>query len=813
MIDNLLAELIAAIGAEIAASGRDTSAVTLHLDGIESVAVSAGRYQYRLILSGTMNFNADQPLTFRSRKGDASIQATVVKSDDSGVVVETQEALPADAALLLVQFDPAFILTALRDFFTEATATGAVTRQFLTRAIPPTPAVTATSLAKLTDEQALAVAEMTAVPIHLLWGPPGTGKTTTVGAAVAGWARDGKKVLVVSTSNAAVDVALRACRKRLAEQERPWILRLGTSLDPIIQRHTANGKLAARDDDRSDEIVAAQERLQEIQEQLRNRNSSNDRRRELFDEERGLEAEVEHFNEDAARLAPELTRGIRVWGCTLARMVLDKSLRESAFDFVVLDEASMASLAYALAATFFAESTVVFAGDPKQLPPIVRAASPAAQKWFGSNVYDWYDIREPDEAAAGVRMLRTQFRMTDEIGGLVSRLSYRDLLHHGRQTSGPAVEFIDLDPEWRTTHYSVSEKSYYHLASVALLHAILPTLESDDVLLLTPFRPQRSLLAAVAFDLRSARPKRRIAASTIHKAQGSESDTVVVDLTTHSAESLVAFFRDRHSEQLLNVAMSRAKNRLIVIGNRAVVELLAQTGSYWQRLLRELGRGITVTSAASTLGALPTYADIGSLPLVGASDQPALFSARERRAERNAGSRRLRELPASVRLMVRSNVTSVGDGNYIVRKSTDSPTVFLAGGRICLPLGDRWCSLPSPNACRVVWRIGFSHLADEEIDPARLRRFFCPMCPNGDLLIRRLATGYHLECTNASLFTCHHRPRLGEADAKLKVRSLGRTCPSGHPMTVRRGGSDFFLGCENYPHCEHTEPMSVMIGL
>jgi hypothetical protein len=73
--------------------------------------------------------------------------------------------------------------------------------------------------------------------------------------------------------------------------------------------------------------------------------------------------------------------------------------------------------------------------------------------------------------------------------------------------------------EWETVYYSVSEKSYYHLAAVPVLHALVEHIPEDELLLLSPFRPQRSLLSALAFDLRE-RGVRKVTASTIHRAQG-----------------------------------------------------------------------------------------------------------------------------------------------------------------------------------------------------------------------------------------------------------------------------------------------------
>src|SRR5262249_21661339 len=153
---------------------------------------------------------------------------------------------------------------------------------------------------------------------------------------------------------------------------------------------------------------------------------------------------------------PQLTAGVLVTGCTLARMVLDSGLRADPFDVVILDEASMASLLYALAASFLASAHVVYAGDPRQLPPIVQAEGRNAARWFGQNVYDWLGVEIEDDVKADcLSLLQTQYRMTDQIGGVVSRLSYGGLLRHGRGASGPRIEFIDVGEDWRTTYYSV----------------------------------------------------------------------------------------------------------------------------------------------------------------------------------------------------------------------------------------------------------------------------------------------------------------------------------------------------------------------
>jgi hypothetical protein len=368
---------------------------------------------------------------------------------------------------------------------------------------------------------------------------------------------------------------------------------------------------------------------------------------------------------------------------------------------------------------------------------------------------------------------------------------------------------------WETLHYSVSEKSYYHLAAVPIIHALAERIPEDELLLLSPFRPQRSLLSALAFDLRE-RSGRKATASTIHRAQGSEAKTVVVDLTTHSPDKLAAFFRDEHCDKLFNVAISRARDRLVVIGSKAMLRELAREMPFWRRVVTEFGAGIKLLDAADVLEKL-TWADTpGALPATEAKHLPALYSHDPALGTAKPGVEALKRLTATRKLLVTHDAEpKIGQNDIIVRTGSNCPPVFAGGGYVCVPHRGRWVGVNSPNVTRVLWRIGFSHLADGEVDPNQTRRFYCPECPSGDLVLRQhRGEGWFLACTNAQVRECSHRKRLSLEDAKLKVRLQGMHCPAGHPLTARSGGTGgFFLGCENYPGCEYTERLSVLEGV
>jgi hypothetical protein len=812
------ASIEAAVREELAAARESIKSTWLDIDAIEALPAAPGQFIYRLVLSTPVTLGPDQAITFQTRSPKDTIPAVIIRCDDEGLVVECEKPLPTEAKLLSLSFDPSFILRALEDFIVQLVPQGGqIARLVASKTLSTPPTVRATQRPGLNHEQSVAIDEMFATPLLLLWGPPGTGKTTTIGAAVVEWMRKNKTVLVVSTSNAAVDVAMKAVLKRTEPSEQRHLLRLGTSLDPVVRDITLGGKLAAANLPLAAKTQLAQRKLQDIREQLASRTLSHEQRYSLFAEAAKYEKQVSDFNEKVTAAAPQLASDVRVVGCTLAKMVLDHDLRNRRFDVVILDEASMASLLYGFAASLLAESNLVYAGDPKQLPPIVQAKGHNAAKWFGQNIYDWLGVEMGEEVAATkLSLLRTQYRMTDEIGGVVSRLMYGGLLKHGRSACGPRILFVDIEGEWQTTHYSVQEKSYYHLAAVPILHGLSDLFGDDELLLLSPFRPQRSMLAAVAFDLkRRFSQERRILASTIHRAQGSEARAVVVDLTTHSPQQLVAFFRDQHCAKLFNVAISRAKDGLVILGSRSLLQELAKTMPFWRRVISEFGDGMDVISSDEAIEDLDAHDEITAIPLFGTKGLPALYCHSRQSGTPGPGIEMLKKLEASRKLLVLPDpTTQVEDGDFIVRRSTNCPPVFVGGGHVCLPYRDRWIAVDSVNASRVLWRIGFSHLADDEVDPIQAKRFFCPECANGELVLQQnRGEGWFLVCNNGQVHECYYRRRISLEDAKLKVRLQGMRCPHDHPLTARPGPRSIFIGCENYPDCDFTESLSVLSGV
>ena len=112
----------------------------------------------------------------------------------------------------------------------------------------------------------------------------------------------------------------------------------------------------------------------------------------------------------------------QIVGTTLAKSYLSDTLRSRTFDTVILDEASMASIPALWCAALLAEKNVVIVGDFLQLPPIVMANTPVAQKWLGQDIFFHSGMLEAikDRRPQNFIMLNDQFRMESEIAGIAN---------------------------------------------------------------------------------------------------------------------------------------------------------------------------------------------------------------------------------------------------------------------------------------------------------------------------------------------------------------------------------------------------------
>jgi superfamily I DNA/RNA helicase len=123
-----------------------------------------------------------------------------------------------------------------------------------------------------------------------------------------------------------------------------------------------------------------------------------------------------------------------------------------------------------------------------------------------------------------------------------------------------------------------------------------------SVAILAPYRGQVQLFRDV---IRRRRLTQSVRAGTVHRLQGQEADIVVLDLSDAIGAELSLFFRDyleeKEAERLLNVAVSRARHRLIVIMDLDFLDRAAPRWGVIHRFVAALREHATIIDAAELM--------------------------------------------------------------------------------------------------------------------------------------------------------------------------------------------------------------------
>jgi serine/threonine protein kinase/DNA polymerase III delta prime subunit len=284
-------------------------------------------------------------------------------------------------------------------------------------------------------------------------------------------------------------------------------------------------------------------------------------------------------------------------------------LREQQFDWTIIDEAGRAT-APELLVPLVRSRRAIIVGDERQLPPMLEDLPNADLARLGTtkgqlteSLFATLVAQGKDENLPAVQMLTMQHRMHPAIGQLVSSVFYGGKLTH-------AVEVADREHQlpwlarpvaWFSTatlpkHGETSQgPSFYNRAEIRaisyLLHHMERTYEElgqrREVAVITPYNAQIVELVA---ELTPDNPYWRalsIEVSTIDAFQGRDRDIVLYSTVRSNTAGRLGFLRDRRR---LNVALSRAREALLIIGDIGTLERgwAGQDGNPYQELIRYL---------------------------------------------------------------------------------------------------------------------------------------------------------------------------------------------------------------------------------
>jgi superfamily I DNA and/or RNA helicase len=498
--------------------------------------------------------------------------------------------------------------------------------------------------------------------LAFVWGPPGTGKTTTLARIVAELLAQKMRILLLATTNAALDQALE--KVSCDPEGKEWIdagsvVRIGRTDGPtfgaglndvltrlnivhqkklsrMLKRRPAAETALSACRKAIDKLTVAEAPFQSglfgnpspprlppdlaaVFTTQRTSRLLELKPAELIGVIRRRAARVEKIRDLCAkgiegrrnamvRKEREVVDEARLILSSLTNAYFSPLMENQRFDVVIVEEASMAVLPALFYAACLGYRKTIMVGDPCQLPSIVQSDAEYVRKVMGRNIFE-VAVADPLSSPL-VAMLDTQYRMHPVIGRLVSDVFYSGRIRHGgnpaAQTRIAAMEpyagaaLVVLDTAGKTTCEQAGGQSRANAENAAIcadlaLRSVGAGAES--VAIITPYVEQARLIRSIV----KKSPERAscIECSTVHRFQGQECDVVILDTVDAEPMKPGVLFTERGSRSaasnLINVAVSRARGKLIIVADVRYFERRAPESAVMNTIRRALISGCCQT--------------------------------------------------------------------------------------------------------------------------------------------------------------------------------------------------------------------------
>lgn len=444
---------------------------------------------------------------------------------------------------------------------------------------------------KLNESQKKAIENaLSCENFYLIHGPFGTGKTRTLVELISQETRQNHKVLATAESNAAVDNIL----ERLMENKKLNLTRLGhpqrvskhnisQTLAYKVENHKLNKKIS-KIHKKIDNLIEKRKVYTKPTPQYRRGYGDYDI---LFNASkgkggRGISAEkmksmakwieynqeIDELHDEIKRVENKMIRDIietsDVILSTNSSAALE-SIARTKFDVAIIDEASQATIPSVLIPIAKAHRFIL-AGDHKQLPPtIISDKAQGLEKTLFEELIRIYPFKS--------QLLNIQYRMNSLLmkfpnsefynnnlksDSSVDDIDINDLINSDDKED--AMLFIDTSniDDIGEKHLKDSKSIINQLeADIAVKFAndyLKLGLEETDIGIISPYADQVKII----------QDRTPVEVKTVDGFQGREKEIIIISTVRSNEDGNIGFLRDLRR---LNVAITRAKRKLIIIGN------------------------------------------------------------------------------------------------------------------------------------------------------------------------------------------------------------------------------------------------------
>ncbi len=403
--------------------------------------------------------------------------------------------------------------------------------------------------------------------VAFVHGPPGTGKTTTLTKCIKEIAKNEKQVLVCAPSNAAVDLLV---EKLVGEGLN--VLRIGhpARLTPEVVENSLDVRISKHPDfERLKDMRKQSEEYRAMAGKYKRKFGALERKQKelLYKEAKALKSES-RFLENY--ISENLVDNAEVIACTLTG-ASHSLLSDRLFKTVFIDESSQAMEAAAWIPILRARR-VIMSGDHHQLPPTIKSRE-AAHAGLEQTLFAKGQENQP----LGVVMLQTQYRMHPVIMGFSSeqfydgKLKADESIDHRPIRFEEPVTFVDTAGAGYDEKVKTETLSTYNEEEASLLIRLLEKefLEEMSVGIIAPYKAQVEVLTRLVNQSDTLAPFRsEIDINSVDAFQGQERDIIYISLVRSNDRGEIGFLKEYRR---LNVAMTRAKQRLVLVGDSATL--------------------------------------------------------------------------------------------------------------------------------------------------------------------------------------------------------------------------------------------------